>query len=85
MIAMAMIPGVRPKHLRDRALFLLGFAGAFRRSELVGLDVEDLEETDPGLRITIRKSKTTRRASAARSPSFGVDRPWSTLSDPRKL
>jgi len=74
-------PGVRPKHLRDRALLLRGFAGAFRRSELVGLDVEDLEETDAGLRITIRKSKTTRRAS----PSFGVDRPWSTLSDPRNL
>ena len=27
--------------LRDRALILLGFAGAFRRSELVGLDVAD--------------------------------------------
>ena len=27
--------------VRDRALILLGFAGAFRRSELVGLDVED--------------------------------------------
>jgi site-specific recombinase XerC len=26
---------------RDRALILLGFAGAFRRSELVGLNVED--------------------------------------------
>src|SRR5690606_15219863 len=31
--------------IRDRALLLLGFAGAFRRSELVGLDVEDIEET----------------------------------------
>jgi hypothetical protein len=29
--------------MRDRALLLLGFAGAFRRSELVGLDVADLE------------------------------------------
>ena len=29
--------------LRDRALLLLGFAGGFRRSELVGLDVDDLE------------------------------------------
>jgi len=37
---------------------LLGFAGAFRRSELVALDVADLEETDDGFRITIRKSKT---------------------------
>jgi site-specific recombinase XerD len=31
------------KRMRDRALLLLGFAGAFRRSELVGLDVADLE------------------------------------------
>src|ERR1035437_7274462 len=29
--------------LRDRALVLLGFAGAFRRAELVGLDVSDLD------------------------------------------
>jgi site-specific recombinase XerD len=35
--------------LRDRALLLLGFAGAFRRSELVALDVADLEETETGL------------------------------------
>src|SRR3979411_343162 len=44
--------------LRDRALLLLGFAGAFRRSELVDLDVADLEETETGLLITIRGSKT---------------------------
>jgi len=31
------------KGLRDRALLLLGFAGAFRRSELVALDVSDIE------------------------------------------
>ena len=43
---------------RDRALLLLGFAGAFRRSELVGLDVQDLEFTDDGLVITLRRSKT---------------------------
>jgi site-specific recombinase XerD len=46
------------KGLRDRALLLLGFGGAFRRSELVALDVADLEETDEGLRVTIRRSKT---------------------------
>jgi site-specific recombinase XerD len=44
--------------LRDRALLLLGFAGAFRRSELVALDVADVEETEAGLRVTIRHSKT---------------------------
>ena len=43
---------------RDRAILLLGFAGAFRRSELVALNVSDLEETEDGFRVTIRKSKT---------------------------
>jgi site-specific recombinase XerD len=44
--------------LRDRALLLLGFAGAFRRSELVGLDVGDLEAGRAGLVVTLRRSKT---------------------------
>jgi site-specific recombinase XerD len=44
--------------LRNRAILLLGFAGAFRRSELVALNVEDLEETPEGLLITIRRGKT---------------------------
>jgi site-specific recombinase XerC len=44
--------------LRDRALLLLGFAGAFRRSELVALDVADIEENEAGLLVTIRCSKT---------------------------
>ncbi|SHH61930.1 Site-specific recombinase XerD [Bradyrhizobium erythrophlei] len=44
--------------LRDRALLLLGFAGAFRRSELVALDVADIEETETGLLVRIRGSKT---------------------------
>src|SRR5260221_7403039 len=44
--------------LRNRALLLLGFAGAFRRSELVALNVADLEETPEGLLVTIRRGKT---------------------------
>ncbi len=43
---------------RDRALILLGFAGAFRRSELVGLDVEDCAFSKDGLTVTLRRSKT---------------------------
>jgi hypothetical protein len=43
---------------RDRALLALGFAGAFQRSELVALQVEDLAEAPDGLRVTIRRSKT---------------------------
>jgi integrase len=44
--------------VRDRALLLLGFAGAFRRSELVGLDVGDVRQTGDGLVVTLRRSKT---------------------------
>jgi integrase len=43
---------------RDKALVLLGFAGAFRRSEIVGLDVEDISRRDEGLVILLRHSKT---------------------------
>ena len=44
---------------RDRALLLIPrFAGAMRRSELVGLDVSDVVETEEGLAVTIRRSKT---------------------------
>jgi hypothetical protein len=39
-------------------LLLIGFAGAFRRSELVALNVDDIEEVTEGLRINIRHSKT---------------------------
>ncbi|WP_243961085.1 site-specific integrase [Methylobacterium sp. J-001] len=43
---------------RDRALLALGFAGAFRRSELVALDVADLVQDPDGLRVLVRRSKT---------------------------
>ena len=42
---------------RDRALLALGFAGAFRRSELVALDVADLREDPEGMRVLVRRSK----------------------------
>jgi hypothetical protein len=48
--------------LRDHALLLIGFAGAFRRSELVALDVADIEETQTGLLVTIRRAKTDQEA-----------------------
>jgi len=43
---------------RDCALLLVGFAGAFRRSELVGLDRADVAITLEGLVVTLRRSKT---------------------------
>jgi site-specific recombinase XerD len=58
LIPMALGTGDGLIALRDRSLLLIGFAGAFRRSELVALDVADIEETESGLRIVIRHSKT---------------------------
>jgi integrase len=46
------------KDLRDRALLLIGFAGALRRSELVGLDVADIAHVREGIVLTLRRSKT---------------------------
>src|SRR5262249_11273619 len=43
---------------RDKAILLLGFALAARRSELVTLDVDDITACAEGLRIRIKKSKT---------------------------
>ncbi len=43
--------------LRDRALLLSGFAAALRRSELAGIQLGDLERTDHGYQLTLRRSK----------------------------
>lgn len=43
---------------RDKALILVGFAGAFRRSELVGLHYEDVTYFDSGIELLLRRSKT---------------------------
>ncbi|MDP3513017.1 MAG: site-specific integrase [Sulfuritalea sp.] len=46
------------KGIRDRALLLLGFAAALRRSELVALDVTDVSFVNDGMLVHLRKSKT---------------------------
>ena len=46
------------KRLRDRSIILIGFAGGFRRNEIVSLNYEDLDFVKEGLKITIRRSKT---------------------------
>lgn len=50
--------GDHPRDVQARAVLTVGFAGGFRRSELVGLDVTDLTETSDGLVVRIRKAKT---------------------------
>lgn len=56
---LGMVAGLEgTKGTRDRALLLIGFAGAFRRSELVSLTVADIEQAKQGLIIQLRFSKT---------------------------
>jgi len=46
------------KKLRDRSIILIGFAGGFRRNEIVSLDYDDLDFVQEGLKIILRRSKT---------------------------
>lgn len=46
------------KAARDKALLLIGFAGAFRRSELVALQCDDISYFENGVELLIRRSKT---------------------------
>ena len=50
---------------RDRALLLIGFAAALRRSELVALTLDDVDVVPEGLRITIRRSKGDQEGAGA--------------------
>jgi len=50
------IKDIRKK--RDKALILIGFAGGFRRSELVALEVDDVEFVREGVKIFVKRSKT---------------------------
>jgi site-specific recombinase XerD len=78
--------------IRDRAVLLLGFAGAFRRSELVGLDVGDVRDVKGGKVLLIRHSKTDQEGQgkikqipdevAFPSPNEALDR-WLQAADIR--
>ncbi len=46
------------KKLRDRSIILIGFAGGFRRNEIVSLDHDDLDFVTEGVKINLKKSKT---------------------------
>jgi len=54
--------------IRDRAILLLGFAGALRRSEIAALEVEDLTFTPEGVHVRIRRSKTDQDGEGASIP-----------------
>lgn len=59
------VAGIPEDKLQERAILLLGFASAMRRSEIVALDREDIEFTVDGLIITIRRSKTDKSGKGA--------------------
>ena len=52
------IKAIDEEKIRDKALILIGFAGGFRRSELVNIDYEDIEFVNEGVKILIKRSKT---------------------------
>ncbi|MDQ2771427.1 MAG: site-specific integrase [Bacteroidota bacterium] len=56
--------------LRDRAILLLGFTGAFRRSELSALDLDDLTFSEDGLTINLKRSKTNQLGEAEEKAIF---------------
>ncbi len=58
--------GDRPRDIRDKALLLMGFAGGFRRSELVALDRGDIEVVCQGMIVNIRRSKTDQTSQGRR-------------------
>lgn len=76
------------KAARDAALILVGFAGAFRRSELVSIRKEDITAFDHGLEVHIRRTKTEQEkghkvfipcAKSSRCPVKALDS-WLALS-----
>lgn len=87
---LALIDQQKPvRAARDRALLLIGFAGAFRRAELVAVQYEDITVVDEGIEILLRRSKTDQegvgrtvfipRAKGARCPVAALDQ-WTALS-----
>jgi site-specific recombinase XerD len=65
--AIAAIPSNK-RGLRDRALVLIGFAGAFRRSEIVDIEVNSIERRPRGILIHLDRSKTDQEGKGAALP-----------------
>lgn len=51
---------------RNRAILLIGYAGALRRSEITALDVEDIQFLDDEMIVTVRRSKTDQEGRGAK-------------------
>lgn len=75
--------GQSPRAVRDRAVMALGLAAALRRSELVALQLSDLELVREGLRLTVRHSKSDQEGQGQliAVPSGKVLRPGARLNE----
>ena len=62
------------RKIRDKALILVGFAGGFRRSELVAVEYEDVEFVREGVKIFVKRSKTDQSGEGMTKaiPSFNT-------------
>lgn len=77
--AMRLLGSARSDVLRDKAIILLGFAGAFRRPDLVGFRWADLTLADSGIVLRLRKSKTDRLGEGI---DVGIPSGTSRITDP---
>ncbi|UOG77591.1 tyrosine-type recombinase/integrase (plasmid) [Hymenobacter tibetensis] len=68
--ALHSIDAARPDGLRDRALLLLGLAGAFRRDELASIDIGHLHFDEDGLVVDLLHSKTNQKGEAEEKAIF---------------
>ena len=75
----ALLGGSPPDVLRDKAMILIGFAGAFRRPDLVGFRWSDVTVKDSGLVLRLRRSKTDRTGYGV---DVGIPRGQSSTTDP---
>jgi len=67
-IAAGLPVGADPKQIRDRAMLLVGWWGALRRSELVGINRQHLEDHPDGIIITLPRSKTDQTGQGRQIP-----------------
>ena len=67
------IDGNKLIDIRNRAIIAFSYAGAFRRSELATLNIEDLEFDNEGVYVTLRRSKTDQEGKGIRKYIYYAD------------
>ncbi|MDO7868171.1 hypothetical protein [Nocardioides jiangxiensis] len=77
--AMRLLGSSRPDVLRDKALILLGFAGAFRRPDVLGFRWTDVTLVESGMVLRLRKSKTDRVGEGV---DVGIPKGAAAITDP---